>query len=1732
MYIVDLGPADTPLGLNPVVSASQINGVPARGTGLNGEVYVSQSGLGSIGQLASLISGSSPDFTFNASEVLYGRGSSNITLSEFLRQDAASLSSDGSTHIYDNTGLTLSGFIYIPPGKHQVTVVSDDGFALSLGGIGYSSFEFGRGAAPTSRTAIFEGGLYQIDLAYFDGFGGQELRLEIDGLPVDQSALYSSVDDFLNNAADAPLVPKADYHPSYFLGEDTLDGADSILGSAKADEIYGGGGDDSLAGRFGNDHIEGGYGDDILRGDKGNDVIDGGRGSDLLLGGDGDDVLISRSDVGEQRIGQLAIGDPTRGDPDNEVNNQRQKLKGYEDQELVGDDILVGGAGRDIFLFSPLLNAKAEIIHKHTRSDGTINWAGVAGENNELHDHWVDAFGIDMIADFRAHEDTIAVIGHTASDIRVRYVDTDRDGDDESIVTVYSNQHGGGGAHDDDLLGVIIVHGDRVEADDIITDAGVTYGIVDNISDLAEAIAPDGELKESRANGTTYFGYDSRTAGGSFGPLLNRPWAFDENPHEESNLFSYARPSSTIYNNSRGTAEQLGILEIDGVTIEGTDGNDVLSPPTALPEVGLPGALGFWRFDEDSGTVADERGGNDATIYRLDENTPVQQFDPVLTDGPTGTPNSALVLNGEDDFVFIEHDPEYQISQGTIAVWIRPDDLSDDAIIISKDERGAGEGGHFLLGHDDTGRIFLRFAEGDGGGNRSWETSAPYLQEGQWTHLAVSFTEEGLTVYVDGVAVPDFAWQRIEGNVDNPGIYKLAFLTENSEPWVLGADTSGSEINDTAGELSVDDRNLDDAFTGAIADFGIWGGELTTAERDEIEAQKADSAVSGPCGQTGGPVCHCGGADGELGYALNWKEVMELFTNGPGTALTAASGNQPIASGDDLIEGGAGFDTIMGGGGDDTLRGGDDADSIEGGYGDDILEGGDGNDALEGGRGSDLLLGGAGNDLLVSRSDAGEQRIGQLALGEPSRPDPDNEVNYARQKLYGWEDQALVADDVLVGGEGYDTFLFNAQINAKRDIIMKHVRDDRTINWAGVAGENNELHDHWVDSFGIDIIADYNADEDNIAIIGHTADPTVSYQGIDNDGDGVDDEVISIITVYSQQGNNGGAHDEDLIGQIIVHGDLVNEDDLVVNAGVTHGIVDTIDDLQEALAPTGELKKTVLPNGEIVFGYDSRSPETLIKGNKGAVTGDPNARSENPFLDSGLFTFDNPISADLPAPVSLFGAAGRRFDGNDDFLAFAHKPVLAQETGTIALTVSPNKLSGTQTILSKDSSGNLFGGHLNISVDSSGRLKVKFETAGQTFFLQSSSGALVKNQVAQVVFTFNEEETVLYVDGFPAASGPGWPGGMTGNAEPLVIGASASDSSSGGTNNLDEHFSGYIRNVLILDRDLEAGEAFLLSEDQSELRGRNEALDDVSDRGMPMVMGGVGDDVLRSDHIGEEVVGYFGADRLYGEGGIDTLYGGEGDDTLFGGTHGDTLFGGSGDDTLDGQGGADQLYGGEGSDILIGGAAADRLDGGDGYDTASYDTANSPVLADLQGLVAAKGDALGDIYVSIENLIGGDKHDQLRGDEGRNVIHGGDSNDRLYGRAGDDNLNGDDGNDVLYGNAGADRLTGGRGNDRFVYFNLSDSRAPATDLISDFDLQGNDRIELWRIDADTTRGGNQAFTFVGDAGFSGTAGELTFVQNVAAQSTRLRADVDGDGRTDFEIRLSGLVNFDETDFVL
>ena len=242
-----------------------------------------------------------------------------------------------------------------------------------------------------------------------------------------------------------------------------------------------------------------------------------------------------------------------------------------------------------------------------------------------------------------------------------------------------------------------------------------------------------------------------------------------------------------------------------------------------------------------------------------------------------------------------------------------------------------------------------------------------------------------------------------------------------------------------------------------------------------------------------------------------------------------------------------------------------------------------------------------------------------------------------------------------------------------------------------------------------------------------------------------------------------------------------------------------------------------------------------------------------------------------------------------------------------------------------------------------------------------------------------------------------------------------------------------------------------------------------------------------------------------------TLIGIEG---LTGSLYADTLLGSDADNIVYGRGGRDILSGRAGADILSGGYAGDQLDGGSGSDIASYYTSISGVAINLTTGTASGGDAQGDTLTSIEGLSGSNL-----------------GNDSLAGNAGANALQGWGGDDALTGAGGKDTLIGGAGADRFIYGSVADSATGVdADVIGDFSHGQGDRIDLSVIDANTGVAGNQAFSFIGTAAYTGVAGQLRFLSDGAV--TVIGGDVDGDGVSDFNIRLTGAIGLVAGDFVL
>jgi Ca2+-binding RTX toxin-like protein len=210
------------------------------------------------------------------------------------------------------------------------------------------------------------------------------------------------------------------------------------------------------------------------------------------------------------------------------------------------------------------------------------------------------------------------------------------------------------------------------------------------------------------------------------------------------------------------------------------------------------------------------------------------------------------------------------------------------------------------------------------------------------------------------------------------------------------------------------------------------------------------------------------------------------------------------------------------------------------------------------------------------------------------------------------------------------------------------------------------------------------------------------------------------------------------------------------------------------------------------------------------------------------------------------------------------------------------------------------------------------------------------------------------------------------------------------------------------------------------------------------------------------------------------------------------IYGNSGDNVLNGGGGADSMFGGAGNDhyhVDLSSDAAIEISASGGTDTVTSSASAYTIGANIE-ILRLEGGAINGTGNELDNQI--------------------------YGGSGDN---------VLTGGLGADRLEGLGGNDVFAYRATAESTSASRDTIMDFN--GGDKIDLSAIDVNPATGGDEAFTYVGTAAFSGAAGELR-VASAGASQRLVEADTNGDKVADLAILVTTTDNhiLTASDFIL
>lgn len=184
------------------------------------------------------------------------------------------------------------------------------------------------------------------------------------------------------------------------------------------------------------------------------------------------------------------------------------------------------------------------------------------------------------------------------------------------------------------------------------------------------------------------------------------------------------------------------------------------------------------------------------------------------------------------------------------------------------------------------------------------------------------------------------------------------------------------------------------------------------------------------------------------------------------------------------------------------------------------------------------------NDLIVARSN-------QKPIQNPDIP---KKTWDAKEKLEFY-DKLINPENLpthkLIGGSGEDIFLIDFDLNTSNGLMKKHSISDGTIQWKGVAGNNDFYHQHWVGNVGKINIKDFEAG-DTLMIRGHT----INIKQLPSK------EGFTRLGIYSDQGNDGlrgfGAHDFDVLGMIRIAGDFFNFEKIEIENHSYNGIKDLI----------------------------------------------------------------------------------------------------------------------------------------------------------------------------------------------------------------------------------------------------------------------------------------------------------------------------------------------------------------------------------------------------------------------------------------------------------------------------------------------------------------------------------------------------------------------------------------------
>lgn len=880
-----------------------------------------------------------------------------------------------------------------------------------------------------------------------------------------------------------------------------------------------------------------------------------------------------------------------------------------------------------------------------------------------------------------------------------------------------------------------------------------------------------------------------------------------------------------------------------------------------------------------------------------------------------------------------------------------------------------------------------------------------------------------------------------------------------------------------------------------------------------------------------------GGSDsvtlpGSFGKWADWG----VSPDGDGTIRFEAG------TGNDVIQGRGLDDVILGGNDRDTLRGGSGNDELNGGYGDDFLDGEDGDDTLLPSSGNDTIKGGQGDDTFDFREgtfaagavltlEGGKDQEGDvdtLRLEGPARDyqfkvylgatwdATTTTVTYTRDgnsEEYRFKtDTILKADftkaptnNVSLRGDNLilETVRLSGEIynETTATSVARHKWHAVAAMELGIKPSNYGKTDVWTFKYGVyerktteswfhNALIDIEIANDAVAsavtgVIGGEKTLTVTFKGSDDPRADIADWGYDLSRLLGAEGETKA-----YFGKY---------------AAFVGGLKDYIEDKANGI------EKVVVNGHSLGGGMTQHFVDNLVK--SGVIAADRISGFTYNSIGAPSSTRDN-ANGHMMNFVRAYDATNL-LNINDDgragptvFINSARAPMWNNPIDTHSM----DSIGDDVRFLIDRSDEGAFARSSLAKALAAGSLWASEENLRLTLGTGGADKVILPNSRDRFVLTGDGDDTIYLGETRAPGDGRKIDGGK-GFDEVLIERAFAdcviSKASDGGLRifsdgreigtmyNTQVHYFISTFGVTAIGADggqIRSGSMVRISDDGARAR----AIEDFSSYRLDR-------DAVWTDAEGgdERIVGSSEADVLRLGNGRKVVEMGDGDDTV--------ITRATSTDDVD-------LDGGEGGDLMVGGAGDDVFHVDDAGDQIVDHGGDDLVITSLDFM-------LPDDFENIR-LTGDEKIAAIGNDHG-NEITGNARGNHLAGKGGRDRINGGEGDDRLTGGMGRDTLTGGDDEDTFVFTSIEESKAGKSyrDVILDFE-RGQDKIDLSAIDASSASSKNNTFEFIGWHGYSDHARELRVSKGI------ISGDVDGDGKSDFQIALGERMTLSAEDFVL